>query len=85
MFNKTVVENETINIYPASPENLRMVTDKKGKTFVFQLEYIISVEPFFDVKQEPDYCCVKMADGQKIWISLSPAELYTELKKGATP
>ncbi|MGK3116045.1 hypothetical protein [Candidatus Pantoea formicae] len=81
MFNKTAVENKTVNIAPASPENLRLVTDKKGKQFVFQLEYIISVEPYFDVRSNPDYCCVNMADGEKIWVSLSASDLYTALKK----
>ncbi|EGU3395817.1 hypothetical protein H3J60_004545 [Salmonella enterica] len=81
MFNKTAVENKTVNIAPASPENLRLVKDKRGKSFILQMEHIISVEPFFDLKQEPDYCFVKMADGEKIRVSLSPADLYTELKK----
>lgn len=81
MFNKTAIENKTVNIAPASPENLRLVKDKKGKQFIFQMEHIISVEPYFDPHSEPDYCCVNMADGDKIWVSLSPSDLYTQLKK----
>lgn len=80
MFDKTEVVNKTINASPFSPENLRMVKDKEGKTFVIQMESIISVEPYFDIKEQPDYCFVNMVDGKSIRVSLSPADLFEALK-----
>lgn len=79
MFNKVNNEISHYDISPFTPDNLRLVKDKKKKSFVLQLESIVSVEPYWDIKSEPDYCCVKTSDGQKIWISLSVDDLFSAL------
>ncbi|PVZ84195.1 hypothetical protein C9426_24120 [Serratia sp. S1B] len=77
MFNKTNVENKTINAHPYSPDNLRLIIDGKKEEFIFQLECIVSVEPHFSQK---NYCCVNLSDGNKQWVLLSASELFNQLK-----
>lgn len=81
MFNRIDVTNENNAISPLSPDNLRLITDKKGFTYVIQTECIVSVEPsYYDPKKEPDLCHVKVTNGEKIRIYLSPGDLYNFLK-----
>lgn len=50
MFDVNVeVENKEFKALPFSPSNLKLIKDKNGESFVFQLECIVSIEPFFDI------------------------------------
>lgn len=81
MFDRTEVTNENNTISPLSPNYLRLITDKKGFTYVIQTECIVSVEPsYYDPKQEPDLCHVKLTNGEKIRIYLSPEDFFNVLK-----
>ncbi|EAR4523373.1 hypothetical protein EOF67_23140 [Salmonella enterica] len=73
----TNVENKEYKASPFSPSNLKLIEDRKGKHFVFQLECITSIEPFWDDKAKE--CNVVTSLGQKIRVCMTVDEIYAAL------
>lgn len=83
MFDKeTYIENKAFTVQPFDPANLRLITDRKNESFIFQTEYIVAVEPrqsFRDpMVTESD---VILANDVRIWVSLSPSDVFQQLSK----
>ncbi|EEC2408325.1 hypothetical protein ACIZQU_004588 [Escherichia coli] len=78
MFDVNVeVENKEFKALPFSPSNLKLIKDKKGKSFVFQLECIVAIEPFFDITKKE--CDVITSMGERIRVCMAVDELYAAL------
>ncbi|EIU9113081.1 hypothetical protein L6706_004645 [Salmonella enterica] len=71
----TNVENKEYKVSPFSPSNLKLIKDRNGVHFVFQLECITSIEPFWDRKE----CDVMTSLGQKIRVCMTVDEIYAAL------
>lgn len=83
MFDKeTYIENKACTVQPFDPANLRLITDRKNESFIFQTEYIVAVEPrqsFRDpMVTESD---VILANDVRIRVSLSPSDVFQQLSK----
>ncbi|EMZ2376559.1 hypothetical protein ABDB67_004129 [Salmonella enterica] len=83
MFDKeTYIENKAFTVQPFDPANLRLITDRKNESFIFQTEYIVAVEPrqsFRDpMVTESD---VILANDVRIQVSLSPSDVFQQLSK----
>ncbi|MCU7301285.1 hypothetical protein N6N68_19220 [Escherichia albertii] len=83
MFDKeTYIENKAFTVQPFDPANLRLITDRKNESFIFQTECIVAVEPrqsFRDLMvTESD---VILANDVRIRVSLSPSDVFQQLSK----
>ncbi|EMC2452959.1 TPA: hypothetical protein OQX68_003218 [Escherichia coli] len=83
MFDKeTYIENKAFTVRPFDPANLRLITDRENKSFIFQTECIVAVEPrqsFGDpMVTESD---VILANDVRIRVSLSPSDVFRQLSK----
>lgn len=77
------VENKEYKASPFSPSNLKLVKDREGEHFVFQLECITSIEPFLDRRTKK--CDVITSLGQKIRVCMTVDEIYAALLTSSTP
>ncbi|UCQ29594.1 hypothetical protein DCF83_18160 (plasmid) [Edwardsiella tarda] len=73
----TKIEKKEFNVPSFSPSNLRIVKDRKNRYFVFQLECITSIEPFWDDKHKE--CDVITSFGERTRVCMTVDELYAEL------
>ncbi|QXB24169.1 hypothetical protein [Lelliottia amnigena] len=75
----TKIENKESKVTSFSPSNLKLVKDRQGNHFVFQLECITSIVKFWN--DQDNECTVVTSLGQNISVSMAVVELYAELIK----